>query len=95
MAVFWNSIHSYTENVTHGMWVGRYLKWRGGGRHLQTLSDDIREALKEDITVQEVEQAKKPLNTGKTLGFDGIPPEFYKAFEELLVTPYLKCTKRQ
>lgn len=45
--------------------------------------------VKVDITMEELLQAIKSINSGKSPGPDGLPIEFYKTFHKQLLTPLL------
>lgn len=55
--------------------------------NLSTLTQDDRDFLGADITLEEINKTIKSLKTGKTPGPDGIPSEVYKNFNEL--TPFM------
>ena len=59
--------------------------------HLQfkSLTDDVKEDLDKDISMEELLQAIKSINSGKAPGPDGLPIEFYKTFQKQLLTPLL------
>lgn len=53
----------------------------------KTLTEEVKESLDKDITIEELLQAIKSLNLGKTSGPDGLPIEFYKTFQKQLLYP--------
>lgn len=55
--------------------------------NLPILTQEDRDFLGADITVEEINKTIKSLKTGKTPGPDGIPAEIYKNFKEL--TPFM------
>lgn len=58
--------------------------------NLPRASDTQKELLNKPITKAEVMQAIKDLQNNKAPGPDGLTPEFYKAFQNLLIDPLLK-----
>lgn len=50
----------------------------------QSLSEDEKEALDGALTVEDLYDAMKSMNSGKAPGPDGIPIEFYKKFKQKL-----------
>uniref|UniRef100_A0A8C6SR27 Reverse transcriptase domain-containing protein n=1 Tax=Neogobius melanostomus TaxID=47308 RepID=A0A8C6SR27_9GOBI len=55
----------------------------------QVLTEEVKKDLDNDITAQELLQAIKCVNSGKVPGPDGLPIEFYKTFQNQLLTPLL------
>lgn len=55
----------------------------------KTLTEEVQVDLDKDITMEELLQAIKSINSGKTPGPDGLPIEFYKTFQKQLLTPLL------
>lgn len=56
---------------------------------VKTLTEEVKVDLDKDITVEELLQAIKSINSGKTPGPYGLPIEFYKTFQKQLLTPLL------
>lgn len=54
-----------------------------------TVTQEVKEDLDKDITTEELLRAIKSINSGKALGPDGLPIEFYKTFQKRLLTPLL------
>lgn len=63
--------------------------------HLQfeMLTEEVKEGLDNDITVEELLRAIKSINSGKAPGPDGLPIEFYKTFQKQLLIPLLNMFK--
>lgn len=55
----------------------------------KTLTEEVKVDLDKDITMEEILQAIKSINSGKTPGPDGLPIEFYKTFQKQLLTQLL------
>lgn len=59
----------------------------------QSLSDDIKNELDRNITVEELSEAIQNMNSGKAPGPDALPIEFYKTFKTKLAEPPLNMFK--
>ena len=57
--------------------------------NLPQISDAQREMLNKPVTRQEVKEAISALNNNKAPGPDGLTPEFYKTFFDLLIGPLI------
>lgn len=53
----------------------------------QTLTDEVKKELDNDLTTEEISQSIQNINSGKAPGPDGLPIEFYKTFKEKLLVP--------
>uniref|UniRef100_A0AAR2INH7 Reverse transcriptase domain-containing protein n=1 Tax=Pygocentrus nattereri TaxID=42514 RepID=A0AAR2INH7_PYGNA len=53
----------------------------------QTLTENTKQELDRNLTIEEISQAIKSINSGKAPGPDGFPIEFYKIFKEKLIIP--------
>ncbi len=71
----------YTENREHQ---SAFLQL-----HVRTISDDEKIILDSPLTTKELFEAIGDVNNGKDPGPDGLPIEFYKAFQKQLVKPLL------
>ena len=60
-------------------------KWRLNPQQLEKLN--------KSITLEEIQQAWKKQKSGKSPGPDGLPAEYYKAFEEILSPQFKKLTE--
>ena len=56
----------------------------------KTITEEQNEALSANINKREILEAITSMANGKSPGSDGLPPEFYKTFEHLLVDDLLE-----
>lgn len=59
-------------------------------RHVPTLSDESRDMLDTRLGLQDLMTATKDLNRGTSPGYDGLTPEFFIAFRDLLIPDLLE-----
>lgn len=57
------------------------------------LTNDHKKSFNEAISTCEIVKAWKKQNNNKASGPDGLPAEYYKVFEDVLLNPYKKTIK--
>ena len=76
----------YSEKNSDENILKEFTKFKQGLK-IPQLTDGHKEILEKELTISEMFDALKLLNTGSSPGLDGIPSEFYKVFWDVIKKP--------